>query len=97
MCGRGRARRSGALTHAHMHLQFRRAGEPEAAAELLLGLLEELDQVASPQRPVPDAVLAAVLAAPLVADAAAAMQREPEARPVAPPLPCSSAGAPTLA
>ena len=52
----------------------REPGRLGATAEMLFAVLEELDQWVSPQRPVSSSVLAACLAAPFVADAAAAMQ-----------------------
>ena len=52
----------------------REPGRLGASAEMLFAVLEELDQWVSPQKPVSSAVLAACLAAPFVADAAATMQ-----------------------
>ena len=52
----------------------REPGRLGASAEMLFAVLEELDQWVSPQKPVSSSVLAACLAAPFVADAAAAMQ-----------------------
>lgn len=52
----------------------REPGRLGATAEMLFAVLEELDQWVSPQQPVSSSVLAACLAAPFVADAAATMQ-----------------------